>query len=314
MLYKMSITSEKNKSMLKGLLLDHPLLKLNDKEFNLVFEKEVRRLHQNRFSYRSNLIDMNKELLKTFQKIGIDVKKREEDRKNQQQTVHQQFMSRRQEETRREQETINFEQQLSNTKANFDKVMTGKRPEEIDFSDKVQDTPLKSNQLDLTMSQREAELTEIMKRQGKNKKVEQWLQGEHNNDINIKIDHLSNIPVNVEPIPGKPILKKKITREDANRRVRFQVDEPMQTNKKEEVVQMDFFEKLKLKNEKNKELNIFNNEIKDILKTICDNQLTIIKELKTMNTQFFKNLERNDKINKVENKVSEIVEEVYDAI
>lgn len=323
MLYKMSITSERNKNMLKGLLLDHPLLKLNEQEFNMVFEKEVRRLHQNRFSYRSNLIEMNKELLKTFQQIGIDVKKREEEHKKQkqiqEQTVHQQFMSRRQEEKQREQEAINFEQQLSNTKAEFDKVMAGKRPEEIDFSDKVQDTPIKSNQLDLTMSQREAELAEIMKQQGKSKKVEQWLQGESNakpsnSDINIKIDHSSNIPVNVDPIPGKPILKKKITREDTNRRVRFEFDEPNPPSRKEEVNQMDFFEKLKLKNEKNKEDNIFNNEIKDILKTMCDNQLIIIQELKTMNAQFLKNLERNNKINKVENKVSEIVEEEYDAI
>ena len=323
MLYKMSITSEKNKSMLKGLLLEHPLLKLNEQEFNMVFEKEVKRLHQNRFSYRSNLIDMNKELLKTFQEIAINVNKRQEERTKQQQiksqTVHQQFMSRRQEEKRREQEAINFEQQLSNTKAEFDKVMAGKRPEEIDFSDKVQDTPIKSNQFDLTMSQREAELAEIMKQQGKSKKVEQWLQGESNvkpnkSDVNIKIDHSSNIPVNVEPIPGKPILKKKITREDTNRRVRFEVDEPNPPRKKEDVNQMEFFEKLKLKNEKNKEDNIFNNEMKEILNRMCDNQKTIIQELKTLNAQFLKKLERNDKINKVENKVSEIVEEEYDPI
>ena len=323
----MSITSEKNKSMLKGLLLEHPLLKLNEQEFNMVFDKEVQRLHQNRFSYRSNLIDMNKELLKTFQKIGVDVKKREDDRKKQeqlqQQTMHQQFMSRRREEKQREQEAINFEQQLSNTKAEFDKVMAGKRPEEIDFSDKVQDKPIKSNQFDLTMSQREAELAEIMKQQSKNKNVEQWLQGESNikptnseinSEINIKIDHSTSVPVNIDPIPGKSILKKKITREDTNRRVRFQVDEPNPHSKKEEVNQMDFFEKLKLKNERNMESNMFNNEIKDILKTICDNQLTIIQELKTMNTRFLENMERNDKINKVENKVSEIVEEEYDAI
>lgn len=318
MLYKMSITSEKNKSMLKGLLLDHPLLKLNKQEFNVVFNNEVKRLHQNRFSYRSNLIEMNKELLKIFQKIGLDMKQREENIKTQkqiqEQTIHQQFMSRRREEKQREQEAINFEQQLSNTKSDFDKVMTGKRPEEIDFSDKVQDKPIKSNQFDLTMSQREAELAVIMKQQSKNKKVEQWLQGESNSDINIKIDHSSNVPVNIDTIQGKPILKKKITREDTNKRVRFQVDQPIQTNKKENVDQMDFFEKLKLKNEKNKESNNFNNEIKDILKTICDNQMTIIQELRTMNAQFLKNLERNDKINKVENKVSEIVEEAYDSI
>ena len=54
--------------------------------------------------------------------------------------------------------------------------------------------------------------------------------------------------------------------------------------------------------------------MKDILKTMCDNQLIIIQELKTMTAQILKNLERNDKINKVENKVSEIVEEEYDAI
>ena len=63
----MSITSQKNKNMLKGLLTEHPLLKLNESEFNTLFI-EIMRLHQNRFSYRSNLIEMNKELLKMFQK------------------------------------------------------------------------------------------------------------------------------------------------------------------------------------------------------------------------------------------------------
>ena len=317
----MSITSEKNKSMLRSLLNEHPLLKINEREFNMLFDREIIRLHQNRFSFRSNIIEMNKEFLKTFQKISEDVTKREEKRKKQQQiqqqTVHQQFMSRRREEKRREREAINFEQQLSNTKAEFDKVMAGKRPEEIDFSDKIQDVPIKSNQIDLTMSQREAELAAIMKQQTKNKNVEQWLQGESNtkpanSEINIKIDHSSSIPVNIDPIPGKPILKKKITREDTKKRVHFQVDE--QNNKKEEINDLEFFQKLKLKTENNPNSNIFNKEIKDILKTISDNQLTIIQELKTMNTQFLKNMERNDKINKVENKVSEIVEEEYDAI
>jgi hypothetical protein len=319
----MSITSEKNKSMLKGLLLEHPLLKLSEQEFNMVFEKEIRKLHQNRFNFRGNLIDMNKDLLKTFQKIGEDITKKEEQRKKQekikQQSVHQQFMNKRREERKREQDAKNFEQQLSNTKAEFDKVMTGKRPQEIDFSDKIQDKPIKSNQLDLTMSQREAELAEIMKQQSTNKNAKQWIQGDNNrksnnDDINIKIDHSSNIPVNIDPIPGKPNLKNKITRNDTNRRVRFQIDESPNNNKKDNVGDLDFFQKLKLKNELNQQTNIFNNEIKDILKTICDNQLTIIQELKTMNTQFLKNLERNNKINKVENKVSEIVEDEYDSI
>ena len=318
----MSITSAKNKDMLKGLLLEHPLLKLNENEFNLVFEKEVTRLHQNRFSYRSNLIQMNKELLKTFQKIGIDVKKREDERVRQQeiqsQSIHQQFVNKRNQEKERERSAINFEQRLNNTKSEFDKVMAGKRPEEIDFTDKIQDSPINSNQVDITMSKRQAELSAIMKQQPKNKNVEQWLQGDTNekqtsSEINIKIDHSSSIPVNVDHIPGKPILKKKITREDTNRRVHFQVNKPKETNKKKEADDLDFFQKLKLKNERNMESNMFNNEIKDILKTICDNQTTIIQELKTMNNRFLENMERNNKINKVENKVSEIVEEVYDS-
>jgi hypothetical protein len=313
--------------MLKNLLANHPLLKYDEKKFNELFNKEVKRLHQNRFSFRSNLISMNKELLKFFQGITADTIKKEQNKKKiqqkrqqqQQQTIHQQFINRRQVEKRAKEKESNFEQRLSDTRAEFSKVMAGKRPEEIDFSDKIQDTPIKSNQIDLTMSQREAELAEIMKQQPKNKNVEQWLQGENkknhtNSEINIKIDHSSNIPVNVDPIPGKPILKKKITREDSNRRVRFQVDERKEINKKEEISDLDFFQKLKLKNEMNMKSNMFNNEIKDILKTICDNQLTIIQELKTMNTRFLENLERNDKINKVENKVSGIVEEEFDAI
>lgn len=320
----MSITSNRNISMLKNLLADHPLLKHDEKKFNELFNKEVKRLHQNRFSFRSNLISMNKELLKFFQGITADTIKKEQNKKKiqqkrQQQTIHQQFINRRQIEKRAKEKESNFEQRLSDTRAEFSKVMAGKRPEEIDFSDKIQDTPIKSNQIDLTMSQREAELAEIMKQQPKNKNVEQWLQGENkknhtNSEINIKIDHSSNVPVNVDPIPGKPILKKKIIREDSNRRVRFQVDERKEINKKEEISDLDFFQKLKLKNEINMKSNMFNNEIKDILKTICDNQLTIIQELKTMNTQFLENLERNNKINKVENKVSGIVEEEFHAI
>ena len=77
---------------------------------------------------------------------------------------------------------------------------------------------------------------------------------------------------------------------------------------------MDFFQKLKLKNERNAESNLFNNEMKDILKTISENQLVIIQELKKMNARFLENMERNNKIKSVENKVTGIVEEEFDTI
>lgn len=316
----MSITSENNIRMLKQLLEEHPLLKINKNEFDDVFNKEISRIHQDRFSYRSNLIEMNKELLKSFQRLSIEFKKQEAERIKQEelekQTMHEKFMRHRRIEKRREQQETNFEQRLSDTRNDFNKVMTGNRPTEIDFSDKVQDKPIKSNQVDLTMSQREAELAEIMRKHPKNKKLETWLQGENNNkpmDNILKINHSSNVHLNTEPIPGKPI-RKKITRNNENRRVRFHVDEQEQQTTNDVGMDLDFFQKLKLKNELNQQTNIFNDEIKDILKAISDNQLTIIQELRTMNIHFLKNMERNDKIYKVENKVSDIVEEEYDTI
>ena len=324
----MSITSQKNITMLRALLNEHPLLQINKDEFEVVFDREINRIHQNRFTYRSNLIDMNKELLKTFQRLSIQFKKEEDNRIAQEkivkQTMHEKFLRQQRIEKRKAREEINFEQKLSDTRADFTKVMAGKRPEEIDFTEKVQDTPIKSNQIDLTMSQREAELAEIMNKQPKNKKVQEWLQTNNNNNnnndsqntINLKIDHSSNIPVNVDPIPGKPILKRKISREDTNRRVHFKVQDFPENNQKnnEEVTDLDFFQKLKLKNERNAESNIFNNEMKDILKNMCDNQLTIIEELKKLNKGFSQNMERNDKINKVEHTVSELVEDEFEAI
>ena len=322
----MSITSKKNITMLRALLNEHPLLQINKDEFEVVFDREINRIHQNRFTYRSNLIDMNKELLKTFQRLSIQFKKEEDNRiaqeKIEKQTMHEKFLRQQRIEKRKAREEINFEQKLSDTRADFTKVMAGKRPEEIDFTEKVQDTPIKSNQIDLTMSQREAELAEIMNKQPKNKKVQEWLKTNNNNNndsqntINLKIDHSSNIPVNVDPIPGKPILKRKISREDTNRRVHFKVQEFPENNQKnnEEVTDLDFFQKLKLKNERNAESNIFNNEMKDILKNMCDNQLTIIEELKKLNKGFSQNMERNDKINKVEHAVSELVEDEFEAI
>ena len=322
----MSITSKKNISMLKELLVDHPLKKLNEQEFDMLFDKEIKRLHQNRFSYRSNLINMNKELLNTFQKIGISVLQKEQERKKreemQNQTMHQQFTNKRRLERKRQQETSNFEKRLNDTKAAFDKAMVGKRPEEIDFTDKVQDKPIQSSQLDVTMSEREAELAAIMKQQTKSKDVEKWLTGSNNekpnNVVNLKIDHASNIPVSVEPIPVKPILKSRID----DRRVRFNVNELSNSNTKQEsnIKQesdnddLAFFQKLKLKTENNPSSNIFGKEVRDILKTISENQMTIIQELKKLNQGFSDNLERNNKISLVENTVTKLVRDDFEAI
>ena len=318
----MSITSEKNISMLKELLEDHPLKKLNEQEFNILFDNEIKRLHQNRFNYRSNLISMNKELLNTFQKIAVTVLQKEQERKKREeiknQTMHEQFTNKRRLERKRQREKSSFQKRLSDTKAAFDKAMVGKRPEEIDFKDKVQDQPIKSSQLDITMSEREAELAAIMQQQSKSKDVEKWLTGNNNrkpsNVVNLKIDHYSNVPVSVEPIPVKPILKSRNSNDD--RRVRFNVNEISNSNTKIESDNDDlaFFQKLKLKTENNPSSNIFGKEVRDILKTISENQMTIIQELKKLNQGFSDNLERNNKISLVENTVTKLVRDDFEAI
>ena len=73
------------------------------------------------------------------------------------------------------------------------------------------------------------------------------------------------------------------------------------------------FSKVEIEKERNAESNLFNNEMKDILKTISENQLVIIQELKKMNARFLENME-NNKIKSVENKVTGIVEEEFDTI
>ena len=182
----------------------------------------------------------------------------------------------------------------------------------------------KTSQLDVTMSEREAELAAIMNQQTKSKDVEKWLTGSNNekpnNVVNLKIDHASNIPVRVEPIPVKPILKSRNSNDD--RRVRFNVNELSNSNTKQEsnIKQesdnddLAFFQKLKLKTENNPSSNIFGKEVRDILKTISENQKTIIQELKKLNQGFSDNLERNNKISLVENTVTKLVRDDFEAI
>ena len=71
--YIMSIASEDNIDLLRNLLKNHPLLISNPREFHFVFKKELERLHTNRFHFKSNLMAMNKELLKTFTDIKAEM-------------------------------------------------------------------------------------------------------------------------------------------------------------------------------------------------------------------------------------------------
>lgn len=295
----MSILDKSNIDILRTILREHPLLKINKNDFNNILMSEVKRLHADRFKYRSNLTEMNKQVIKTFQKIAIDLSQQVPQAPQiQPQSINDKYINQRQIEQNR-QKMNNFEKRLKDKQNDFESLIKAKQPKEIDFSDKFQDKPIQSSQIDITMSQREAELAAIMKNQNKNKNVENWLQGKSNdkpaNIQNLKIDHSSNVAVNVEPIPIK---KEK-------RRVHFEV--------KEKDNDLTFFKKLKRKTEEDPTSNIFNKEIRDILEGIARNQMVLIEEMKNLNKNIQQNMERNKKINTVENKVTGIVQK-YDAI
>jgi hypothetical protein len=193
----MSIRSDKNKKLLTTLLLEHPLLKRNPEHFHHILIQELERLHSDRFNYKSNLMLMNKEILRKFQSIA------------------NQMISEKPKTPVKEIIEQTFENRLKETKENFEKMIRSEPPDEIDFTDKTGEIPVGDNELDYTMAKRENELKKIMNSQTKNKNVEAWLNGEsdtkpiRDSSVNIKIDHLSNVKLNTIPIKHNE--KKRVT-------------------------------------------------------------------------------------------------------
>ena len=262
----MSITSQDNIDLLRNLLKDHPLLISDPTQFQSMFQNELERLHNKRFHYKSNLMLMNKDILKTFQNIKSTMIQQREQQSSQQ--------SSQQREQQREQqpgqpqreihpnknENINlkiFEKGLKEKQTDFNNLMAKKKPKEIDFSDNPPEHPVSQSDYDYNMTQREAELAKIMQSQQQNKNVEAWLKGETNSkpsNINLKIDHNSKIKVDAIPLQKQ-------------KRVRFQEDDKAEPN---------FFSKLKLKD------NAVPDDYKSMLKQIIENQKLILEQLQNI--------------------------------
>ena len=158
----MSISSHDNILLLQNLLKDHPLLQLRPQDFKYIFNKELERMHNNRFHYKSNLMVMNKEILKTFANIKSDMMHHDSSKigsldQNNIQTPSDSgnFKS--------------FETSLEEKQNDFKQLMSKSTPKEIDFTDKTLDTPFTQNDYENNMSRREAELSKIMMSQRKNK-------------------------------------------------------------------------------------------------------------------------------------------------
>ena len=259
----MSITSKENIDLLRNLLKDHPLQLADPRQFHEIFQNEMERIHNNRFHFKSNLMLMNKEILKTFLNIKNRMTQQQQPPSRQTQPQQQQHRDIQPNKN----ENINmqiFEKSLKEKQQDFNNLMNKEKPKEIDFSDKRHEPSISQSDYDYNMTQREAELVKIMQSQQQNKSVEAWLKGETNakpSTINLKIDHTSNVKLDAIPLQKQ-------------KKVRFQEtvtnDNPVPNN----IPEPDFFSKLKLK--KNDQQD---NDYKSIFKQMIDNQKLILEQL-----------------------------------
>ena len=260
----MSITSKENIDLLRTLLKDHPLQLADPRQFHEIFQNEMERIHSNRFHFKSNLMLMNKEILKTFLNIKNRMTQQQHPSPRQ---SHQQPQQQHRDIQPNKNENINmqiFEKSLKEKQQDFDNLMNKEKPKEIDFSDKRREPSISQSDYDYNMTQREAELVKIMQSQQQNKSVEAWLKGETNakpSTINLKIDHTSNVKLDAIPLQKQ-------------KKVRFQEtvtnDNPVPNN----IPEPDFFSKLKLKKNDKQD-----NDYKSIFKQMIDNQKLILEQL-----------------------------------
>jgi len=268
----MSITSKENTDLLRNLLKDHPLQLADPRQFHEIFQNEMERIHSNRFHFKSNLMLMNKEILKTFQSIKSEIMQQQQQQQQQlrqspqQQAVHREIHPNKN-------ENINmriFEKDLKEKQQDFNNLMNKEKPKEIDFSDKHREYSLSQSDYDHNMTQRETELAKIMQSQQQNKGVEAWLKGETNTKpetINLKIDHSSNVKLDAIPLQKQKRVRFRETVSNGN-------PEPSNISETSNNHEPDFFSKLKLK--KNDQQD---NDYKSIFKQMIDNQKLILEQL-----------------------------------
>ena len=211
----MSVNSNDNKGLLWNLLSKHPNQKKDPKKFQAVLEYRVNEIHRNRFKFNNNLMAMNKEIIKQFAaEIPPPTNKKIQPKKT---TLSKAKV---------------FENKLKNQQDNFNKLINGEKPKEIDFSDKTEEAPIDARMVDDTLQQRELELKKIMAQQAQNNNsATEWLKAEETSSSkHLKIDKTSNVKIESD------IVKVQ----EKERRVRFEVEEnPMKT--------ISFLDKLKKK-------------------------------------------------------------------
>ena len=273
----MSINSNENKKMIWDLLSPTFPENLSVRQRMKAFIDDISAtLHKDRFKYKSNIMQMNKILLSESKKYltkcvrEIKVNQAETQQVNK---LHQRNMvgSRNYDKfTTKKEHTTTFEKRLRDKQEKFNKLLDGKKPKKIDFSDKP-DKPISTMNtlIDSTLAEREKELSSITKNYNK-KDVEKWLTNGG------KIEQTSpNIEIRNE-IQGilKPI---EISKELQQERVTFEIAE----KKEKEQETSTFFSRLKQRS---------NSSDRELLQQIIENQ----KKLMEQNIIILKHLNKSD--------------------
>lgn len=260
----MSINSNENKKMIWDLLSptfpDNLSIRQQMKTF---IDNICATLHKDRFKYKSNIMRMNKIVLDESKKYltkctrdnAVDTTKAQQTNKIQQRNM---MNSRNYEKfTTKKEHTATFEKRLRDKQENFNKLIDGKKPKTINFSDKL-DKPISTmtSLIDSTLAEREKELSTITKNYNK-KDVEKWLTNGGN------VEQVSNIQIKNE-IQGilKPI---EITKETQQKRVTFEVKEKEEMKSETST----FFSRLKQRS---------NSSNRELLQQIIENQKKLIEQ------------------------------------
>ena len=260
----MSINSNENKKMIWDLLSptfpDNLSIRQQMKAF---IDNICVTLHKDRFKYKSNIMRMNKIVLDESKKYltkctrdnAVDTTKAQQTNKIQQRNM---MNSRNYDKfTTKKEHTATFEKRLRDKQENFNKLIDGKKPKTINFSDKL-DKPISTmtSLIDSTLAEREKELSTITKNYNK-KDVEKWLTNGGN------VEQVSNIQIKNE-IQGilKPI---EITKETQQKRVTFEVKEKEEMKSETST----FFSRLKQRS---------NSSNRELLQQIIENQKKLIEQ------------------------------------
>lgn len=217
----MSINTVANTSLLMQILKNHPLLKKDGpRQFHEILGQHINEIHQNRFTYNSDLIAMNKELLRRFTTISNYMVKKPQ----QEAPVNNKLVP----------ATKNFETRLKEQQDSFLKLANPPKPTEIDFSDNVDEGAIAT--VDSTLLQREKELRAILSDYKDAGSAEKWIGNKKPSPEktagNITIGEKTNLSIKPDllPAPQKRVtfavtesnpapsflskLKKKIKRDD----------------------------------------------------------------------------------------------------